>query len=193
MKTRFSFKNHFSSTFFIYIAAIVVTSIVCSYSVLLKTRPKDYETFSFFSEINFVQEGVFKDQMLRELPEDILINIYTIETKEDVFNTYFSAYGLNSDICILSKTTLDKFQTIQFLDLRNTIWDLPDNYHFSEEYSIGVRCHPKGSDKLNNVLSFGDDDYYFVVIRNSVHLNGLVNNSKTDQVNRVLKYLMNYE
>lgn len=193
MKTRFSFKNHLSRFFFVYIAAIAVTSIVCSYTVLLKTRPKDYETFSIFSEASFVKEGAFKDEMLKELPEDLLINLYTIETKDDVFNTYFSAYGLNSDICVLSKTTLDKFKTIQFLDLRNTVWDLPDNYHFSTDYSIGIKCHPKGSEILNNVFTFGDDDYYFVVIRNSVHLKGLVNTSKTDQVNRVLEYLMDYE
>ena len=190
MKTRFSFKNHLPRFFFVYIGAIAVTSIVCSYAVLLKTRPKDYETFSFFSEVNFVKEGAFKDQMLKELPEDLLINLYTIETKDDVFNSYFSAYGLNSDICVLSKTTLDKFKTIKFLDLRNTAWDLPDNYLFSSEYSIGVKCHSKGSDKLNSVFTFDDDDYYFTVIRDSVHLKGLANNSKTDQVNRVLEYLM---
>ena len=190
MKTRFSFKNHLSRFFFVYIGAIALASIVCSYAVLLKTRPKDYETFSFFSEVNFVKEGAFKDQMLKELPEDLLINLYTIETKDDVFNSYFSAYGLNSDICVLSKTTLDKFKTIKFLDLRNTAWDLPDNYLFSSEYSIGVKCHSKGSDKLNSVFTFDDDDYYFTVIRDSVHLKGLANNSKTDQVNRVLEYLM---
>ena len=76
------------------------------------------------------------------------------------------------------------------MDLRNTAWDLPDNYLFSSEYSIGVKCHSKGSDKLNSVFTFDDDDYYFTVIRDSVHLKGLANNSKTDQVNRVLEYLM---
>ena len=193
MKTRFSFKNHISRFFFVYIAAIAGTSVLCSYTVLLKTRPKDYERFAIFSEVSYVKEGAFKDELFKTIPEDLQINLYTIETKDDLFNTYFSAYGLNSDICVLSKTTLEKFKTIEFLDLRNTSWDLPDNYIYNNNYSIGIKCHAKESEELNSVFAFGNDDYYFVILRNSVHLRGLVNNSKTDQVNRVLEYLTTYE
>lgn len=191
MKTRFSFKNHLVSTFFIYLAAIAVTIFVCSYSILLKTKPKDYQRFSIFSEVEFVNEGVFKDKFLKEVvPEDLVVDLYCTSKNDKSFNTMFSAYGLNSDICVLSKTTLASFNDIQFLNLKNTIWDKEDNYIFGE-YSVGVLCHKNEEEQLKEFFAFGNDDYYLFVLRNSVHIKGLSNDGKTDQVNRVLEFLIN--
>ena len=192
MKTRFSLKNHLSHSFLIYIGAIGLTIFTCSYSILLKTRPKDYQRFSFFIEGEYVKSGLFKEKMLTTLPEDLVVDLYNIEASDRLFNLYFSSYGLNSDICLLSKTTLDTFKTIEFLNLKNTSWDKEDNYIFSD-YSIGVKCHSKDGEELNDLFTFNNDDYYLLVLKNSVHTKGLSDKGKTDQVNRILEYLLTYE
>ena len=188
MKTRFSFKNHLSHTFFIYIAAIAVTSLGCSYGIMLKTNPKDFEKFSIFTEASFINETSFRNQMNDVLPEDKIINLYYADVNDRSYSTYFSSFGLNSDICLLSKATLDKFESIQFLNLKDTKWDLTENYYF-ETYSIGVKCHSKDGTELNSYFTFGADDYYLLILKNSVHLKGITS-GKTDQTNRVLEYLL---
>ena len=192
MKTRFSIRNHLSHTFLIYIAAIGATVLACSYSIMLKTRPKDIERFSFFLEGEYVKQGYYQEQMMKVLPEDLVVDLYNIEGDDKSFNSYFSSYGLNSDICLLSKTTLDKFATVKFLDLKDTIWDKEDNYIF-KDYSIGVKCHSKDGEELNDFFTFGEDDYYLLVLKSSVHTKGLAKSGKTNQVNRVLEFLTTYE
>ena len=193
MKTRFSVKNHLSHAFLLYIGAVGLTVLACSYAVMLKTRPKAYERFSFFLEGEYVNSGLFQEEMLKVLPEDLVVDLYSMESSDRTFNTYFSAYGLKSDICLLSKTTLDKFKTIEFLNMKDTAWDLPDNYIFHDTYSIGVHAHTKDGEELNNYFTFESDDYYLLVLRTSVHLKGLAKGGQTDQVNRVLEYLTTYE
>ena len=191
MKTRFSLKNHLANSLFVYIAAIAITVFICSYSILLKTKPKDYQRFSIFSEVQYVNEGAFKDKLLKEvIPEDLIVDLYHTDRNDNTFGTMFSAYGLNSDICLLSKTTLSTFKDMQFLNLKNTSWDKEDNYVF-EDYSVGILCHKNNEEQLNEYFTFGNDDYYLLVLRNSVHLKELTNNGKTNQVNCVLEYLLN--
>ena len=192
MKTRFSVKNHISQAFLLYIGAVGLTVLACSYSVMLKTRPKDYERFSFFLEGDYVSEGIFKEKMMKVLPEDLVIDLYNIESSDRTFNSYFSACGLNSDICLLSKTTLDKFKTIEFLNLKETVWDKEDNYIF-HDYSIGVKAHSKDGEELKDFFTFESDDYYLLVLKSSVHLKGIAKKGRTNQVNRVLEYLTTYE
>ena len=184
MKTRFSFKNHLSHYFFVYALLIVASTLVCSFSINLKTKPKSYEQFSFFSEVNFVNEGNFKQKLSSVVPEDLEINLYSTSKNDKAFNYYFSAYGLNSDICLLSKSLLEQFTSIQFLNLKGTAWEKTDNYIFGE-YSIGIKCQ----EGLKQYFTFADDDYYLLVMKNSVHLKGLNNSGLTDQVNRVLEYI----
>ncbi len=187
MKTKFSFKNHISNTFFIYIAAVAITVLGCCYGIMLKTNPKDYEKFSIFTEVNFINEVEFRNRMSGLLPEDKIINLYFSDVNDQSYNVYFSSYGLTSDICLLSKTTLDKFESIQFLNLKNTKWDLSNNYYF-ETYSIGVKCHSKDNEELKDYFAFNNDDYYLLVLKSSVHLDGIAS-GKTNQVDRVLEYI----
>ena len=183
MKTRFSFKNHIAHTFFIYIAAIAVSIFVCTYSINLKTRPKDYERFSIFSEVEFTDEGALKDTLLNEvIPEDLKIDLYYMDKNDNSFNTYFSAYGRNSDICLLSKDTLDRFETIYFVNLKGTKWDKEDNYKYGD-ISVGIK-YP-----VNNYFKYESGDYYLLVMSDSVHLDEITN-GKTNQVKRVLDYLI---
>ena len=188
MKIRFSFKNHLSHSIFVYLGALIVVPLLCSYSILLKTRPKDYERFSFFSEALFVNDGSFKDKLFKVLPEDLVIDLYDMERSDRTFKSYLSSHGLNSDICLLSETTLSNFKTIPFLDLTNTSWNKEDNYKI-ENYSLGIKC----KSTLDTLFTFKDETYYLCVVKSSVHLKGLKKNSTTNQVNRVLEYLTTYE
>lgn len=194
MKIKYSFKNHLVNRFYVYLGALVLVPLICSYSIHLKTRPKDVERFSVFVDAEFIDDGAFKDLLFTELKEDLVIDTYDVSRNDSVFNTYFSTYGLNSDICILSKETLDKFATIHFLDLKNTTFDKVSNYCFND-YSIGVLCHEKGSDTLNEYFDFGsfDDDYYIVASKDSVHIKEISNSGKTNQIARVLRLLTDYE
>lgn len=192
MKIKFPFKNHFSRYLFVYLAAFIATPLVCSYSIQIKNRPKDYERFTFFSDVTLKESGVFKDQLFKVLPEDLEIELYDIDASDNIFNTYLSAYGYNSDICLLSETTISKFTSIPFLDLKDTTWNKDDNYVF-QSYSIGVLCHNKDGEELKNVFNFKDDNYYLFVVNTSVHLKGLKSGGLTDQVNRVLEYLTSNE
>ena len=137
MKIKYSVKNHISRSFIYYILAVIIVPLLCSYLIIIKNKPKATQRFSIFSEISYVDDGLFRQTLFDVLPEDLEINLYDMDRNDNLFNTYFSSYGLNSDICLLSKTTLDKFETIDFMDLTNTKWDLNDNYHF-EDYSIGI-------------------------------------------------------
>lgn len=194
MKIKYSFKNHLVNRFYVYIGALIIVPLLCSYSILQKTSPKDFERFSVFIDTEYKDEGLFKDYLFTELKEDLVIDTYEMKRTDSLFNTYFSSYGLNSDICILSKTTLDRFETVYFLDLKETTFDKANNYQF-KNYSIGVLCHQNGSDTLNEYIDFSvlDDDYYITVSKNSVHLKELTNSGKTNQISRILTKLTNYE
>lgn len=188
MKIRFSFKNHISHAIFVYLSALIVVPLICSYSILLKTKPKDYERFSFFSEALYVNDGMFKDELFKILPEDLVIDLYDMDRSDRTFNSYLSSHGLNSDICLLSETTISKFETIPFLNLSNTSWDKEDNYK-KEDYSFGIKCQQA----LDSIFTFKEETYYLCVVKSSVHLKGIKKNGQTDQVNRVLEYLTTYE
>ena len=194
MKIKYSFKNHLSNRFYLYIGAIILVPFLCSYSILLKTRPKDVERFSVFCDVELKDEGLFKDYLFSELQEDLVIDTYEMSRKDNLFNTYFSSYGLNSDICILSKESMDRFETVYFLDLKGSEFESQTNYCFKES-NIGVLCHEKGSTKLNEYFDFAnlDDDYYITVSKKSVHLKELTNNGKTNQIARVLRLLTQNE
>lgn len=189
MKIRFSFKNHLSHSFFFYLIALVAVPLVCSYSIQIKTRPKDYERFSFFSEATLINENSLNNQLLEVLPEDLLIELYDMDRSDRTFKTYLSSYGLNSDICLLSETTLAEFETIPFLDLKETVWESEDNYVISN-LSVGVLIN---KETLSSLFNFKNEKYYLCVIKTSVHLKGLKQDGQTDQVNRVLEYLTTYE
>lgn len=184
MVIKYSFKNRVSHMFIFYIIAIILIPIFCSYLIMLKTRPKDIERFSFFSELNYVDDGLFKQQLFDVLNEDLEINIYDMNKNDRLFNSYFSSYGLNSDICLLSKSTLDSFTSIDFVDLTGTKWDNDTNYRFNE-YSVGIFYN---DDSRFNIID-KEEKYYLLALKSSVHLKGILNESKTDQVNRVLEYL----
>ena len=186
MKIKYNLKNHISSTFIFYLLSVLIVPLLCSYLIFIKNKPKATQRFSFFSEVSFVDEGEFKQSLFNILPEDLEIDLYDMDRNDNVFNTYFSSYGLNSDICLLSKTTLDKFETIDFVNLSNTRWDKEDNYHFGD-YSIGV--HYVNMTPFNVIDK--EETYYLLAMKKSVHLNGILENSKTDQVDRVLEYLIN--
>ena len=163
--------------------------LVCSYAIQLKTRPKDYERFSFFSEATLVNEAKINNQFSKVLPEDLVIEFYDMDRNDRTFKTYLSSHGLNSDICLLSETTLSEFKTIPFLNLKDTTWDSVDNYVISE-LSVGI---PASKEKLASLFNFNEDNYYLCVIKESVHLKGLKKGGQTNQVNRVLEYLTTYE
>ena len=194
MKISYSFKNHFVNRFYVYVGILLLVPLICSYSIYQKTNPKDVERFSVFSDVELKDEGVFKDYLFSELKEDLVIDTYEMKRTDSLFNTYFSSYGLNSDICILSKETMDRFETIYFLNLKGTNFDKASNYYY-EEYSLGVLCHEKGSTTLNEYFDFAslDDDYYIAVNKKSVHLKELTNSGKTNQIARILTKLTNYE
>lgn len=188
MKIKYPLKYHLVNRFYFYIGALVLIPIICSYSINLKTRPKDYERFSIFCDIELKNDGVFKDYLFEELKEDLVIDVYEMSRKDNLFNSYFSSYGLNSDICILSKETLDRFETMYFLNLKNTDFDYASNYYFND-YSVGVLCHEQGSDMLEEFFDFTDldDDYYITISKSSVHLKEVTNDGKTNQIARILR------
>ena len=134
-------------------------------------------------------EGKLQEELFNVLPEDLQIDLYSMERKDNLFKTYLSSYGMSSDICLLSKTTLSEFTTNKFVNLKNTKWDKEDNFYINEN-SVGVLYHKKGDETPNTYFDFSkaDDDYYWVVLNTSVHLNGLTANSKTDQANRILEH-----
>ena len=189
MNVKFSFKQHIAQKFFVYLVPLVVIPIVCTYSIHLKTRPKDFERFTLFTELEYKDEGKLQEELFNVLPEDLQIDLYSMERKDNLFKTYLSSYGMSSDICLLSKTTLSEFTTNKFVNLKNTKWDKEDNFYINEN-SVGVLYHKKGDETPNTYFDFSkaDDDYYWVVLNTSVHLNGLTANSKTDQANRILEH-----
>lgn len=189
MNIKFSFKQHIAQKFFVYLVPLVVIPIICTYSIHLKTRPKDFERFTIFTELEYQDEGKLEEELFGVLPEDLQIDLYSMEKKDNLFDTYLSSYGMSSDICLLSKTTLSEFKENKFVNLKNTKWDKQDNFYFSEN-SVGVLYHKKGDETPNTYFDFSkaDDDYYWVVLKTSVHLNGLIENSNTDQANRVLEF-----
>ena len=189
MKTRFSLKNHLSHSFLLYIVSFLVVLLICSYAIQIKTRPKDHEKFSFFSEATLVDGSKFNNQLSKVLPEDLVIDLYDMDRNDRTFKSYLSAHGLNSDICLLSETTIAEFKTIPFLDLKETVWDSVDNYILSD-LSVGI---PANKEKLADIFNFNEENYYLCVIKSSVHLKGLKKGGQTDQVNRVLEYLTTYE
>ena len=182
MKIRYNLKSHLSHTFIYYLVSLVLIPLVCSYIIFLKNKPKAAQRFSIFSEVTYVDDGLFKQKLFEVLPEDLEIDLYDMNRNDNLFNTYFSSYGLNSDICLLSKTTLDRFETIDFVDLTNSKWNKDNNYQF-KDYSIGVLYED------NTYFNFSD--YYLLALKNSVHLKGIMEDSKTDQVNRVWEFLTN--
>ena len=186
MKIRYNLKNHISRTIIYYLVALVIIPLICSYVIFVKNKPKDTKRFSIFSEVTYVDDGLFKQKLFDILPEDLEIDLYDMNRNDNLFNTYFSSYGLNSDICLLSKTTLDKFETIDFVDLTTTKWDKESNYHF-KDYSIGILYE---NNTIFNIPESGET-YYLLTLKNSVHLKGIREDSKTDQVNRVLEFLTN--
>ena len=190
MKIKYPFKNHLANSFFIYFGVLVVVPVLCTYAVLQRIKPKDYERFSVFSDIEFANSGLFKDYLFTELKEDLVIDTYDMNRNENLFNSYFSSYGLNSDICILSKTTLDKFESVDFVNLNDTIYEQEDSYRF-KDICIGVLCHQKESTKLKEYFNFSiaDDDYYITINKNSVHLKEITSSGLTDQVARVINLL----
>lgn len=192
MKIKFPFKNHISHGFFAYLAIIILVPLLCSYSIHLKTRPKDYERFTFFSEALFVNDGEFKDLMFEVIPEDLLIDLYEMERSDRLFNTYLSSYGFSSDICLLSETTLSNFKTIPFLDLSGTSLEKENNYVI-DGHEIGVLYHTKEDEKPDDLFTFAEDNYYLCIIKDSVHLLGLGQEGKTNQVSRVMEYLVPHE
>ena len=189
MKTRFSLKNHLSHSFLLYIVSFLAVLLVCSYAIQLKTRPKDYERFSFFSEATLVNDNKFNNQLSKVLPEDLVIDLYDMNRSNKTFKSYLSAHGLNSDICLLSETTLAEFKTIPFLDLKETVWDSHDNFVIGD-LSVGILAN---KDNLTDLFNFNEDNYYLCAIKTSVHLKGLKKGGQTNQVNRVLEYLTTYE
>lgn len=189
MKLNFSFKQHIAQKFFVYLVPLVVIPVICTYSIHLKTRPKAIERFSIFTEVEYKDEGLLQEDLFKVVPEDLQIDLYSMERNDRLFNTYLSTYGHSSDMCLLSKTTLSEYKSVDFIDLTGTKWDTPDNYHFND-YSIGIPYHKNGEATDNNYFDFESttDDYYWVIMNTSVHLNGLKEESKTDQVVRILEH-----
>lgn len=180
-----------SNCFLIYIAAVIAIPIICSYAIILKNKPKDYEVFSFFSDIEISNDDAFNNVFKETLPEDLEFNIFSCNRTDKNFTTFVSAYGLTSDLVMLSKTTLDSLTQWDFLVLDDVNkWDLPTNYKFYDK-SVAVLAHVKNSEKLSRFFDFSnlDDDYYFAVGKNSVHTKLFTGVGKTDQVDRILEKL----
>ena len=55
---------------------MVLIPLVCSYIIFLKNKPKAAQRFSIFSEVTYVDDGLFKQKLFEVLPEDLEIDLY---------------------------------------------------------------------------------------------------------------------
>ena len=87
MNIKFSFKQHIAQKFFVYLVPLVVIPIICTYSIHLKTRPKDFERFTIYTELEYKDEGKLEEELFGVLIEDLQIDLYSMEKKDNLFDT----------------------------------------------------------------------------------------------------------
>lgn len=188
MKTRFNFSRHIRDCFAYYLLALIVTPILVTYFVQLKTNPKDYEKFTVFVGSTYKDEYAFKKYLLKILPEDLDIYFYHCEESDSTFLTQVTSRAYNSDLTILSTTGINRVTDLEFLDLSSSSkYSFEPNYK-REESIYGLTLKNSSKNLLSDYINYNNEETYHAFIpKKSVHLKGIVDDSgKTDQVSRVL-------
>ena len=154
MKTRFSFKNHLSHTFFIYIAAIAVTSLGCSYGIMLKTNPKDFEKFSIFTEASFINETSFRNQMNDVLPDNVDLTAVPFGHGISVQHIEIFVISVNEQ-----ERKLLAFQPIEPVLLGVAV--VPDAAEIAADYNVTLFVNEKMRPKALEIGMSVAGDIYF--------------------------------
>ena len=193
MKSKFNFFKHLMDRFYVYIIFIVLVPIIVTYSISLKTRPKDYESFSIFTETDLVKSKEETESYFKAvLSEDkvVKVNSWT-KLDNSTFSIMLNSQGKLSDLVILSSSTLETMTKFDYISLNDTNEYYSDTnfvYHSNNNH-YGIRLHDNELNYLSDYFNFLDDTYFIFINKNSVHLKGFIEESKTDQVKRVLDFI----
>lgn len=185
MKIRYPLKSHVAHNIFIYIITIVFIPFIVFLSFSFKNKPKAKEKFSIFVEAE-VDKKKLKSHLEELLPEDLVINVYTVTRDERSFSSLYSAYSSNSDLIIVTESFAKTFELTPYVRLEETIYHSENNLSLYErEYGLPIKNN--NIDYYSDYITYGDDNYYLFMRETSVHTLDIIDKGQTNQIHRVLE------
>lgn len=157
----------------IYIAWIILSSLVWSWIFMLATDTSASKKITLYVDANSVNGTEFSALLEEGMPQKLkMIKIYTsADTSFDSFTAQgadlFIVKGSDAEKYIDSFAKLDKKEGVEYY------------YHGGTAYGIKVYDKETKKGSATKFISYGDDDYYLFFGINSVHL-GEINGSADD-------------
>jgi len=200
-----NFKKRLCKTYPFYILGLAGSIAVSCFAVDLIVKPRNEETFLFFSSSYSYNSDLLKTELTKNMPSYLReLNVNAYYVKDSYFDNYFSTVGLlSSDILICAKSIMtEELATRYFTALDpiyvSTLLGDVDYITFGQDNTpYGVRIHEKGKQEdskhlITYYLDEKDDEDYYAFYRNgSLHLGELSSTKWTTSFDYT-KVILNY-
>ena len=167
------FLKNILSQLHIYIAWIILSSLLWGWIFMLVTDTSAAKKITIFAEVDNMHETELTLLLEKDMPEKLkMIKVHKFSY------AMFDSYTLtNADIYIVGKENAEKYID-SFVALKE---EEGVEYFYHDGVPYGIKIFDKETKKgsATKYISYGDDDYYLFFGVNSVHL-GDVNGSADD-------------
>lgn len=199
MNFKTQFKKSFSYTWYLYLLAIVLPSIIFPLSFSFMHRAQEYQTLSLF-----VSCDDYSDKMSSKIKKDLSIDglkkveIISSDPYDNEFNYYqkLTVIGYNRcDILILPEDKIERARiytaSIELNDEVKTLCGISDESFYSyEEKPYGVEI-PKTSPISSEISVAEDKKYYAFLNGNSWNIGSYSSQPKTtNNAFELMKYIL---
>lgn len=184
MKTKFSFKTHLMNRLATYVIFLILIPVLSYYIIELKTSPKNYEKFSVFVAAKLNENKDLKADLKELLPEDLKIIVESHTTNEELYQTYVDTVARVSDVVIFPASYVEKIENFSFRNFEegNPYYSDTNFVKYEKHWALSVT-----DSGLKDYINFGDEQFYLLIGKKSVHTLNVFDDGKTDQIDRLLK------
>ena len=164
------FKKSFSYTWYLYLLAIVIPSLVFPFSYSFMHRPKEYETLSIFLPCDLKENAtniLYNDLKSLEIRKAEIVN-YNPNYSDVAFDQKLSVVGYNRcDLIVLPKDRCDGVGIFTVtLELNEEVKNLckieSENLYLFEEKPYGVEL--KKDSPIAKLGEFNESQEYYVFL-----------------------------
>ncbi len=197
--------NHFLE----YRWAPVICSLLLSYVLVYFTIHKinafkNYEKIVIFSSGGYLNDQSLKEDILKDIPEILNVDIYAYSANENMLTQLYQAYGRDADFLILNDEDLKAMEEIipeywlpydQNSLTSSAIEDF--EYYQLNEVNYGLKVfdytNKSYNEKyhFNDFISFdGNYNYYLLCSAHSVNFSRIKETNTSDNGYKLLNYLL---
>lgn len=186
---------------YLFIAWLIISCILCITAVDLAIKPKDEETISIFIGAYSVDINGLKNDLTEKSPNYLReVNVQAYSILDQYFAMYYQTYGtIKADIVIIpeSKIRDDTAETTYAILDKNYLknYSLSSDLYYINGNYLGIKIFDKELSKDNQFIKYTNDeikeDYYAFIKCSSIHA-GKLNDSEYDTALIFLEVIYSY-